>query len=213
MARSAGLSAAQRRTLDRLARVRAIHRFYLAGGTAIAFHLGHRRSLDLDLFSFDQGADLEEVRREVVERVMDVEILSVTSATLRIRVAETPVDIVSYPYGLLEAATDGPAGLPVAGLIDLATMKLSAVARRGLRRDFWDLETLITRGGVTLQTAADAYLRRFGVKEADLYAVLRSLTYFADAESDPIWPAGLDDAKWRTLRAFFEREAPRLLLG
>ena len=89
-------------------------------------------------------------------------------------------------------------------------VKLAAISRRGLRRDFWDLfEALGT--GLTLRECGDAYLQRFGVREADLYHVLRALTYFDDAEKDPIFPRGLDTVKWDAIKAFFRREAPKLV--
>jgi hypothetical protein len=50
MARRPGLPPPQLRALDRLKSVRGIDRFYLAGGAAIAVHLRHRISNDLDVF-------------------------------------------------------------------------------------------------------------------------------------------------------------------
>jgi hypothetical protein len=101
-------------------------------------------------------------------------------------------------------------GLGLAGLRDLAAMKLAAISRRGLRRDFWDLREVV-RSGLTLRECGDAYLQRFGVREADLYHVLRALTYFADAEKDPVFPAGLDASGWDAIKAFFLTEAPKLV--
>lgn len=90
-------------------------------------------------------------------------------------------------------------------------MKLAAIAHRGLRRDFWDLHELITRGGVSLDPALDAYLRRFGKAEPDLYHVLRSLTFFDDAEQDALMPAGLTVAHWKAVQPYFLTEAPAVL--
>jgi hypothetical protein len=89
-------------------------------------------------------------------------------------------------------------------------MKLAAIARRGLRRDFWDLFA-IAHGSVSLQDAASAYLERFGKSEADLYHVLRSLTYFGDAERDPVLPAGLTRRHWEDIKEYFRREGPPLV--
>jgi hypothetical protein len=102
-------------------------------------------------------------------------------------------------------------GIAVAALLDLATMKLSALSRRGLRRDFWDLAEIVRRGGIPLLQACQAYRQRYGVAEADLYHVLRSLTWFDDAERDPAFPAGLTEPAWREIKAFFFREVPPLL--
>src|SRR5688572_15160110 len=190
MGKPTGLSKEQRRALDRLRAVPGIERFYLAGGSAIATHLGHRRSLDLDLFSVSPDVDLAGVADAVRSVAPKLRALSLTDASLRMVIDGVPVDIVRYPYALLEPPEPGPAAFPTAGLRDLAAMKLAAIARRGLRRDFWDLHAII-EAGISLQEAASAYVARFGVKDADLYHVLRSLTYFDDAEKDPVYPEGL----------------------
>ena len=111
----------------------------------------------------------------------DVEVVSAADASLRVLLGEVPVDLVRYPYAPLEAPQIGAEAFPVAGLRDLAAMKLAAIARRGLRRDFWDLYAMAD-AGLSLHEAADAYVAKFRLAESDLYHVLRALTYFADAE-------------------------------
>lgn len=91
------------------------------------------------------------------------------------------------------------------------TEKLAAIARRGIRRDFWDLHALVG-SGIALRDAAAGYLRRFGVAEADLYPVLKALTYFDDADREPVFPAGLDETEWERIKAFFRAHAPAVLL-
>jgi hypothetical protein len=122
---------------------------------------------------------------------------------------------VDKPTGLAQEqlrALDrlGPSEVPVAGLADLAAMKIAAIARRGLRRDFWDLFS-ITESGLSLWHCAAAYQRRYGAAQSDLYHVLRSLTYFVDAERDAVLPLGMDEAQWERVKAFFEERAPALL--
>ena len=129
---------------------------------------------------------------------------------LALKVGDVPVDLVRYPYPPLEKPKPGPGGFPVAGLRDLAAMKLSAIARRGIQRDFWDLQE-ICRRKVPLEEAARAYRRRFGKTDADLYHVQRALTWFEDAERDPRKPAGLSPEHWERIKAWFRQEAPRLL--
>jgi hypothetical protein len=119
------------------------------------------------------------------------------------------VDFVRYPYPPIEPLARA-FGVAVAGVRDLAAMKLAAISRRGLRRDFWDLREAL-RTGLTLRECGQAYLQRFGVREADLYHVLRALTYFDDAEKDPVFPPGLDATEWNAIKAFFALEAPKLV--
>jgi len=181
MGKPADLAKEQRRALDRLKAVQGIERFYLAGGSAVAVHLHHRRSLDLDLFSLSPDEDLSAMSERLRAVLPDLKVLGLTEASLRILAAGVPVDFVRYPYSPLHPPETGRVAIPVAGLEDLAAMKLAAVARRGLKRDFWDLHA-IAESGMTLWDMANAYLAKFGAAEADLYHVLRALTYFDDAE-------------------------------
>jgi Nucleotidyl transferase AbiEii toxin, Type IV TA system len=58
-----GLSDDQRSTLDRLSALPVMRDFYLAGGSALAIHLAHRRSLDLDFFSKSPTAHLDVINQ------------------------------------------------------------------------------------------------------------------------------------------------------
>jgi hypothetical protein len=185
--------------------------FYLADGTAVAVHLGHRLSVDLDFFSVRPDVDLDAVRDSVRHAFAEASTVAQTDAAVQLLCDGAPIDLVRYPYPPLRAIERIADGIAVASLLDLAAMKLGALSRRGLRRDFWDLAEIVRRGGVTLEEACRAYRERYGVAEADLYHVLRSLTWFEDAERDPAYPAGLTEAGWRDIQAFFLREAPKLL--
>lgn len=202
MAESHELAKDQRRALDRLKPGVEDLGLYLAGGTALSFHLGHRLSRDVDLFSQDPSLDLERARRTFAI-LPEFEVDSLTDATLRFRIGGVPVDVVRYPYALLNPPGDGPDHFPTASLEDLATMKLSAVSRRGIRRDFWDLYEMFSRGTPPLDRALDSYLRRYGVKESDLYHVLKALTYFDDAEADALLPLGLTNQRWNEIKSWF----------
>ena len=204
------LAEEQLRTLGRLASLDIAQRIYLAGGTAVAFHLAHRSSFDIDLFTRSRDESLDGLYVALHQAADRIEVIGRTEVTLRLRLDGLAVDVVQYPYPLLAPPSDGPADFPVAGLLDLAAMKLAAIARRGLRRDFWDLYAIL-QTGMTLRDAADAYLARFGLAEPDLYHVMRALTYFDDAERDPVLPEGLTAAAWERFKEFFSAEAPSLL--
>ena len=77
--------------------------------------------------------DLEQVRRTLAAQ-SDVEIVDVSDTTLEVRMDGVLVDIVSYAHALLVAPAAGPSEFATAGLLDLATMKLAAIARRGKAR-------------------------------------------------------------------------------
>jgi hypothetical protein len=89
-------------------------------------------------------------------------------------------------------------------------MTLWAIATRGARRDFWDAFVMAKSGHSLAQMAAD-FRAKFGKEASDLYHVVRALTYFDDAEADPILPRGMTPALWKDVRTYFTKEAPRLL--
>jgi hypothetical protein len=55
-------------------------------------------------------------------------------------------------------------------------------------------------------------VRRFHVAEGDLYHVTLGLTWFENAEAEPVRPKGMTDELWKTIRRYFEEHAPPLVL-
>jgi hypothetical protein len=198
----------QLRILTLLGKSRLRADFYLAGGCAVAFHLEHRRSLDLDLFSLSPDVDLEALVPLLIAAPLGAEVLSVTERSMRLLFGDLPVDFVRSSHAPLEAPIAGPCGFPTAGLLDLASLKFAAVVHRGVRRDFWDIHAMLTAGGLELDSALSAYVTRFGKQQSDPYAVLRALTYFSEAEKESVFPNGLTIEHWRAIRIFFRSEAP-----
>ena len=110
-----------------------------------------------------------------------------------------PVSISRYQYPLLhppEHLSGVP--IPIASFDDLICMKLSAIAGRGARRDFWDLHAMLTARQGRLREALDAYGRKYTAE--DVGHVVRSLVYFADAEAEPR-SSGLSDEHWDAIKA------------
>jgi hypothetical protein len=93
-----------------------------------------------------------------------------------------------------------------------SAIKLAAISKRGLKRDFWDLHAIL-ESGYTLDAVCRAYVKRFSVAETDLYHVIMGLTWFEDAERETVPPIGMTPARWKKMRAFFEAAAPRIVLG
>ncbi|MFM8708230.1 MAG: nucleotidyl transferase AbiEii/AbiGii toxin family protein, partial [Planctomycetia bacterium] len=83
----------------------------------------------------------------------------------------------------------------LAGLADLAAMKLLAVSQRGTKKDFIDVHAL---GSVMpLEAMIDAYCRRFGL--TDFGRVLAALCYFDDADDEPM-PTMLVPSDWESIK-------------
>jgi hypothetical protein len=87
-------------------------------------------------------------------------------------------------------------------------MKLSAIASRGAKRDFIDLYVASERFG--FGTILDWFHRKYAEIHYNRLHLLKSLTYFADAEKDPM-PHMLVPLQWKDVMRFFRLQAPGLL--
>ena len=201
------ISAGTEQTLRVLSEAKLVDGFYLAGGTGLALRFGHRLSMDLDFLNpehFDEDAFLE--RLQVVDHFA---LAAKAPYTIHATVEQTKVSFLGYAYPLL-FPVETFAGVSVADARDIACMKVTAIASRGARRDFVDLYVSARHFGL------DEILRLFDRKYARLnfskVHLLKSFTFFADAEKDPM-PHMLEGLDWEKVRQFFLREAPRLLRG
>jgi hypothetical protein len=205
-----GLSAKQLGVLDHLKAVPSLDGYYLAGGSAIGWLCSHRRSIDLDLFSSAGSSPIPTIVRALTRAGARVQ--AETDVAAALRTGGVLVDIVHYPYPPLRAPFAGPGGFPTASALDLAVMKLAAIAKRGLRRDFWDLYVLAEKEGFRLPRLLKAYQRRFRRAASDTYHVARALTFFEDAEREDPRVVGLSGQQWREIMQFFRSEATRLFV-
>jgi len=157
--------------------------FYLAGGTALALQLGHRRSVDFDWFREESIPDPLAFATELRGAAAGLVVLGTSTNTLHGELDGVRASWFTYPYPLLESPVE-LAEFPcrLASIADIAAMKLTAVAQRGAKKDFYDLFA-IARSGLDLAGMLAAYKKKFDVQ--DIGHVLVALTWFEDAEADP----------------------------
>lgn len=182
--------------------------FYLAGGTGLALRLGHRISLDLDLFS--ENRLLNQPDRLVLKKDLETsgkaEILEEKDGTCHLRLGTTAVSLFHYPYKLLKPPSKW-VGLKIASVEDISAMKLSAVISRGSKKDFIDLFFILH-----LHKAADLFKwaeQKFPGHPNFTIQAAKALVYFEDAEKEPM-PRMLKPVPWAKIKAFFEKEIPKL---
>lgn len=179
--------------------------FYLAGGTGLALQYGHRLSLDLDFFAHDHFD--EEALLQRVQAIAGFALVAKAPYTLHATVQETKVSFLGYAYPVLYP-TNPFLDVAVADPRDIACMKVSAIASRGTKRDFVDLYVSAERYG--LKEILQFFDRKYAQTHYSKLHILKSLTFFSDAEKDPM-PHMLVTLDWDTVKQCFLREAPRLL--
>jgi len=187
------LGSAQTRALSTLGPPLSRRGFYLGGGTAVALRIGHRRSHDIDWFTDKRVGDLMALLAGLRDEGVRLRPTRVDVGTVHGEMYRARVSLLEYRYSL-HREPDLMTGFRcrVAGMEDLACMKLSAVAQRGSKKDFIDLYA-IARKGLPLSRMLDLYRTKYGI--ADISHVLYSLTYFDDAEDDRM-PVMLRDITW-----------------
>jgi len=189
------LTERQVRVFDAIASIADAGGFYLAGGTAIALRVGHRRSEDFDWFAAEVKRP-EALAAEIRGRGLVVDSLELAAGTVNCRIGGVKVQFLEFPYPLLAEVEEWPEKrVALASFRDLGAMKLLAVAQRGARKDFVDVHELL-RQGATLSAMLDDFRAKF---QTDPISVLRGLAYFDDAELEPM-PEMLTADTWRNVR-------------
>lgn len=181
-----------------LARTGVLTDFYLAGGTGLALQLGHRVSVDLDLFTqrhFEARAVRDALRLAGGFRVDQL-----AEGTLHAEVGGVQLTFLRYDYPLLFEVTRFKE-LTVASPRDIACMKLEALSSRGSRRDFVDLYFVLQR--FPLRDLLGWFERKYASAAPNQVHLAKALTYFVDAEQEPM-PRMLQPADWKQIREFFE---------
>jgi len=192
-------------TLELLKKLQAIPELAdtrLVGGTALAFHLGHRLSIDLDLFgSFDS---------EIITGLLQLgsfdsfQVVSDSKVLKHYFINQIKVDIVKYDrYKWLDECVIENQ-IRIAGLKDIAAMKIAAIINRGSRKDFVDLYFLLKI--FDIKEIIGLYQTKYC--DSDIFVALRSLSYFNDAEKEAmpkmLIPTTWDEVKTKLASAIRE---------
>ena len=200
------LTAETQNAFHLMSRLPFVQRFYLAGGTGLALHLGHRFSVDLDLFSPDSDA-VGSDERAVLRNIFEEPSLAITYDKDMTFVANWRGVGISFFRLSLYPLVQPPLlldGIPIAALAEIGAMKLAAIIDRGTRKDLVDLYYILQQVSLDdlFQVASVKYarVRTFAI------SATRALAYFDDAEALPM-PQMLDRTPWTKMKLFLERQA------
>lgn len=170
--------------------------FYLAGGTALALHIGHRDSVDFDFFSekiFRTGALFEHVCKIFAGH--SVLKTQEEQGTLSIQIdVDIRVSFFHFPYPLIQPliATDY---FSLASMEDIACMKLKAIVGRTAFKDYVDIYFILQ----TVPLGDILRLLKKKMPSLDSLLALKSLVYFDDLKIEPITfktaPVSLEEIK------------------
>ncbi len=194
----------QRETIDAraftiLKRIQALEDlkdFYLVGGTALALQRGHRKSVDLDLFSkeeFDNKKIIKIFEREFGDLFIyeggqhDFSIFCF--------IEDVKVDLIKYSHPIISepVVTED---IRMYSMKDIAAMKVQAIYGRAVKKDFWDMAELLEV--FCLKEIIDFHSEKFPSNQI-LLSVPQALIYFEEAE-DSEEPVSLKGQNWLQIK-------------
>jgi len=182
--------------------------FYLAGGTGLALQIGHRISVDLDLFSASDSLSFESRSRIVssLEGAAGQGRFTVDQekeGTLDVRLHGIGISLFHYTYPLVAPLVPILGGLKAASLEDIGLMKIAGIIGRGSKRDFLDLyfvgRSIPLKQLLELGATKFPHVRDFAPQAA------RALVYFEDAEGQRM-PKMLQPVTWEEVKRYFLQE-------
>lgn len=189
-----------------LSKQKLINDFYLAGGTGLALHFGHRFSVDLDFFS-DHTDTVGPDQRSTLRALLDDSTLDITydkDSTFVVIWRGVGVSFFRLNLYPLVQPTVLVNNVRLASVEEIGAMKLAAIINRGTRKDMVDLYFILQ------QVSLDALFQVASVKYAKVrsfpVSAVRALSYFDDAESLPM-PQMLNKTTWSRMKKFLEKKA------
>ena len=193
------------------------HDCYLAGGTALYFHLHHRLSVDLDFFSprpFLPETLVFRLRQEFGEA--DLGLMEKETLILFLSREKLKFSLFYLPYKRLSPLVPHEirSGLfcSLASLDDIEAMKTLALVQRGSAKDFVDLFYLLRKTGHSFADLSLLVQGKYDVDKKYDYHLKTAMVYFDDAELELAAIMLVDESgrirsisvkEWTEIREFF----------
>jgi len=181
--------------------------FYLAGGTALALQIGHRISIDFDLFgeSFIPDELLSKVRR--IFKGFKVRVIVNHSEQLTVTINGINISFIRYPFPVILKLIQYQ-GVKILPVLEIAAMKAYALGRRATFKDYVDLYFILKEKRIRLKEIINLCEKKYK-DEFDPRLFLEQLLYLEDIEKIEIQFLKKKVTK-EEIQKFFEKEIKKL---
>jgi len=153
---------------------------YLVGGTSLALRLGHRKSIDIDLF-IKEDYDNEELAY-FLQTKYDFQVKACRGWTLKGEIDKVKIDIISYKYDFVEEP-EIIDGVKMISIPDIIAMKLVAISDSGNRmKDFVDIAYLSTM--YSFEDMLSFFAQKY--PKSNPMTAAKGLSYFGDLDQKDI---------------------------
>lgn len=178
--------------------------FNLVGGTALSMQIGHRISIDLDMFTTEPFNTLE-IKSKLEDDYPVFQVLLESQNTIITNINNIKVDFIRFKYGFTYPIITEKE-IRLVNIKDIAPMKLDAITGRGKKKDFYDLYFLLEK--FSLSEILEMYQHKY--QHTTIFHVIKSITYFHEADTEPD-PIVIDKkVKWNTIKKKLTEEVNKL---
>jgi predicted nucleotidyltransferase component of viral defense system len=168
--------------------------FSLVGGTSLSLRYGHRKSIDIDLFSPNEftPSSLDQI---IKIDFPDYVYRGNNRYMLFCDIGPVKTDIIYHPFALL-SPVETIDNIRMFSIEDVAAMKLFAICKRGTKKDFYDVRELLRH--FTAKKLTDFFVDKYG--EEKLIFLKKSVVYFEEADDSEQPEILTKDLKWEQVK-------------
>lgn len=194
-------------TLKTLMSLKEFNSFRLVGGTSLSLQLGHRESIDIDLFT---DADYGSLDFAILENILtktfpfveksSIELVGLgksyfigTNETNLVKLDLFYTDPFVFPCVVEQS-------IRFASIEEVAAMKFEVIANGGRKKDFWDVHELLE--SYSLDCLIDFYLKRYPYNSTKSELLAKVIDFkIADIDFTPIC---YKDKEWELIKLDIE---------
>jgi predicted nucleotidyltransferase component of viral defense system len=181
--------------------------FFLVGGTSLSLRLGHRESVDIDLFTnvpygsldFSVYENFFQANYNYYDCGDKTDVLAFGRSYYIGESADDNIKVDLYYHDEIIDPCDTSDGIRIASLDDVTAMKVDVIARGGRKKDFWDLHEL--KNTYSIHEMLELHEQRFEYTH-ERQQIIANFTDFSSADDDPD-PVCLKGKVWELIKLDF----------
>jgi predicted nucleotidyltransferase component of viral defense system len=193
--------------LKQLMQIKALENFCLVGGTCLSLRYGHRKSVDLDLFS-PIDFDVDNIVAAINKSGLKFEINKLDTKVGAFGfIDDVKIDVVkNHHFDLIDNIEEIDC-IRMYGDKDIIAMKIFAILQRAKKKDFWDIAELLNY--YSINDFINFYKKKYP-NNTMLISIPTALLYFDDAEEseDPI---SLQGQTWESVKQTISEHVNKFL--
>ncbi|MDP4286183.1 MAG: nucleotidyl transferase AbiEii/AbiGii toxin family protein [Bacteroidota bacterium] len=153
--------------------------FVLVGGTSLSLQIGHRKSIDIDLFT-DRSFNAENIKKHLQENYIATVNSEPVENSVKATIDGIRIDIMSHQFPTVKPI-QVIEGIRLSSMEDIAAMKLNVITRDGTRlKDYIDMYCMLEYKN--LNTLCKAFVDKY--PEVNAYMAKASLIYHDEIDFD-----------------------------